>query len=216
MVVPGTPADAKGLLTSCIDDDDPCVFIEPSMLLYVRRPGAGWVLPRSAGLGQRQAGRHRRHRDQLGVAGSAGAGRGREAGRRRDLRGGCSTCAPWCPLDREAILASVAKTGRAVVVHAATQFAGPGAELAAMIQQSSGDSCRVPSQRLGGAYPRSRTRPSWNGRLFPDAGRIVGLIRAMKLSAAPCRSRRSPSRKPARRSRKERSSSGWSKMAGRS
>ena len=57
VAVPATPADAKGLLTTCIFDDDPCVFVENVALYGTDRSGARRRPPRPPGPGRDQAGR---------------------------------------------------------------------------------------------------------------------------------------------------------------
>jgi acetoin:2,6-dichlorophenolindophenol oxidoreductase subunit beta len=62
-----------------------------------------------------------------------------------DLR----TVSPW---DRETVLASVEKTGRAIVVHEAVRNFGPGAEIAATIQEDLFGKLKAPVKRLGAPY----------------------------------------------------------------
>ncbi len=57
VAVPSTPADAKGLLSSCIFDDDPCIHMETLSLLFTRGPGAGRVATRSPSAWPRSSGR---------------------------------------------------------------------------------------------------------------------------------------------------------------
>ena len=179
VVVPSTPADAKGLLAACIEDDDPCVFIESMRVLYAQGPvpDGPYTIP-------------------LGSAPSAGPGSDvtvitwgwqvPQALEAAETLAGEGTSVEvvdlrsLVPLDREAVLASVARTGRAAIVHAATQFAGPGAELAAMIQHELWGQLQGPVERLGSAYAPIPYAAELERALFPDAGRIVDLIRAMK------------------------------------
>ena len=56
------------------------------------------------------------------------------------------------PLDRDTVLDSVARTTRLVVVHAATQFAGPGAEIASMVSHELFGRLAAPVERLGAQY----------------------------------------------------------------
>jgi pyruvate/2-oxoglutarate/acetoin dehydrogenase E1 component len=179
VVVPSTPADAKGLLTQCIADDDPCIFVESMSLLYTPGPvpTASYAIP----LGQANV---RREGTDVSVitwgwqvpralqAAEALAGEGISV-EVVDLR-------TLVPLDRDAILTSVAKTGRALIVHAATEFAGPGAELAAMIQHELWDQLDGPVERLGGAYAPIPFAAELEQALYPDAERIAALIREMQ------------------------------------
>ena len=178
VVVPGTPADAKGLLTSCIDDDDPCVFIEPSMLLYVPGPVPAGYSP--VPLGQANV---RRVGTDVTVI-SWGWPLRPVLAAAEELEGeGVSVevldLRTLVPFDRDAILASVAKTGRALVVHAATQFAGPGAELAAMIQSELWGQLRGPVQRLGAPYSPVPFAAELEAAYYPDQSRIAAAIKKL-------------------------------------
>ena len=134
VVIPSSPADAVGLLTACIFDDDPCLFIEDSMTRSVTGPAPppGHRLP----LGRANIVRPgtdvsvvsygRPIKDALVIAERlAGEGISVEV---VDLR-------TISPLDAETILKSVAKTRRAVIVHEAPRSFGVGAEVAARIQE---------------------------------------------------------------------------------
>ena len=134
VVIPSTPADAAGLLLSCIFDDDPCLFIEDSMTRALTGPvpPPGHRLP----LGKANVVRSgsdvsvisygRPIRDSLAIAERlAGEGISVEV---VDLR-------TVSPLDTDCILKSVAKTRRAVVVHEAPRSFGVGAEVTARIQE---------------------------------------------------------------------------------
>lgn len=136
VVIPRGPIQAKGLLLSCIRDNNPCIFFEPKILYRlaveqvpvqdymiplsqaeVLRPGSnvtliGWgtqvhVLREVAEMAE----------EQLGVTCEL-----------IDLR----TILPW---DKETVIQSVNKTGRVLIAHEAPLTAGFGAELAATIQQ---------------------------------------------------------------------------------
>jgi pyruvate/2-oxoglutarate/acetoin dehydrogenase E1 component len=134
VVIPSTPADAVGLLLSCIFDDDPCLFIEDSMTRALTGPvpPPGHRLP----LGKANVVRTgtdvsvisygRPVRDSLAIAERlAGEGISVEV---VDLR-------TVSPMDTDCILKSVAKTRRAVVVHEAPRSFGVGAEVTARIQE---------------------------------------------------------------------------------
>ena len=79
------------------------------------------------------------------------------------------------PLDTEAIVASVRKTGRLVVVHEASVTLGMGAEIAARVQDKAFYSLQAPVQRVGGfdtPYPPSRVEEEW----LPDVDRILDAV----------------------------------------
>ena len=151
VVIPSTPADAYGLMLSCIDDPDPCIFIENLPLYWT--PGApperGVRIP----LGKAKVVREgtdvsiitysRQVFDALAVAEKLSKeGKSVEV---IDLR-------TISPLDERAILASVGKTGRAVVVHEATRNCGVGAEVSSRIHEALHAQLKAPVQRLGSAF----------------------------------------------------------------
>ncbi|HMK87786.1 MAG TPA: alpha-ketoacid dehydrogenase subunit beta [Steroidobacteraceae bacterium] len=147
VVVPSTPADAKGLLTSCIFDDDPCLFIEDSLTRALTGPAPppGHRVPlgranvvRSGG-DVSVIGYGRPLRDSLAIAERL-ASEGIQV-EIVDLR-------TVSPLDTDAILKSVAKTRRAVVVHEAPRSFGVGAEVAARIQEHLHDQLAAPVLRV--------------------------------------------------------------------
>ena len=149
VVVPSNPADQMGLLASCIFDDDPCIFIESTLLMFGRgpAPAAGHRVPLGKANVLRQGtdvtfiGYGRPIYDALAAADQlAKEGVSAEV---VDLRS-------IVPLDCETILNSVAKTGRAVIVHEATRSFGVGAELSAQIHEELFGQLKAPVRRVGG------------------------------------------------------------------
>ena len=151
VVVPSNPADWQGLLTSCIFDDDPCVFVESTMLLGSMGPAAptGHRVPLGKANILREGtdvtliGYGRPIRDGLAVAEKlAEDGISVEV---LDLRS-------IVPLDEEAIFRSVAKTGRAVVIHEAVKRFGVGAEVSSRIHEELFGQLHAPVGRIGSPY----------------------------------------------------------------
>jgi len=134
VVVPSTPADAKGLLSSCIFDDDPCLFIEDSLTRAATGPAPppGHRLPLGkahvarSGSDVSVIGYGRPLRDSLVIA---------ERLAQEGIKVEVVDLRTVSPLDTDGILKSVAKTRRAVVVHEAPRSFGVGAEVAARIQE---------------------------------------------------------------------------------
>lgn len=178
VAVPSTPRDAKGLLTSCIFDDDPCIHMETMSLLFtrgpvpagrfeiplgvadVKRPGSdvtvvtwGWQVP------------------EVLAAAEVLAGEGTDV-EVVDLR-------TLVPLDRQAVLSSVARTRRLLIVHAATQFAGPGAEIAALVSNELFGDLAAPVARLGAVYSPIPYATELETLHYPERGRIAEAIRSM-------------------------------------
>jgi pyruvate dehydrogenase E1 component beta subunit len=81
------------------------------------------------------------------------------------------------PLDEETILSSVAKTRRAVIVHAATRFAGPGAEIAAMIQEGLFGQLRSPVLRVGVPFAPAPASAVLEAVFYPSVEDIVKAAR---------------------------------------
>ncbi|MGE5926479.1 MAG: pyruvate dehydrogenase complex E1 component subunit beta [Gemmatimonadota bacterium] len=150
VVMPATPADAKGLLKSAIRDDNPIVFIEGEMLYNTKGevPEEEYTTP----LGVADVKRPGRdvtivcHSKTVSVALKAAeqlAGEGIEA-EVLDLR-------TVRPLDTEAILSSVARTHRCVVTEEGWPFAGVGAQVVDLVQREIFDELDAPVIRVTGA-----------------------------------------------------------------
>ena len=151
VAVPATPADNKGLLKAAIRCDDPVVYMEHKDLWGL----TGEVADDDAVIGFGSARTVREGRDLSLVTWSAMVHVCAEAAGRLaadgvsaeviDLR----TLWPW---DQDTVFASVAKTGRLIVVHEAVSVAGFGAEVAAQVGEALFAELRAPVRRL--AAPR--------------------------------------------------------------
>jgi acetoin:2,6-dichlorophenolindophenol oxidoreductase subunit beta len=178
VVCPSTPADAKGLLTACIEDDDPCVFMETLALLGTRGevPDGRHVVP----LGSAALRRPGRDATVItwGLTVNAAIAAADELAAEGvevevlDLRS-------LAPLDREAILESVGRTRRAVVAHTAVATAGPGAEIASMITSELWGTLEQPVARLGAAHAPVPFAPELEAAYYPTASSIAAAVRAM-------------------------------------
>jgi pyruvate dehydrogenase E1 component beta subunit len=177
VAVPSTASDAKGLLTACIRDDDPCVFIEPAGLYGVTGPvpTGDHVVP----LGKADVKRPGADvtliswgKPVLDCLAAAGQFEGEIDVEVVDLRS-------IVPLDRDAILTSVAKTRRAVVVHQAVRRAGFGAEIAALLQEELFGTLAAPVLRVAGKdtpVPYAKELEEYH---FPSVLEIVDAVRAV-------------------------------------
>ena len=81
------------------------------------------------------------------------------------------------PLDTGTVLASVRKTGRAVVVHAANRLAGVGAEIAALLAEEAFEYLDAPVARLGGLDTPVPFSPPLEDAYRPDQAKITEAIR---------------------------------------
>ena len=150
VVMPATPADAKGLLKSAIRDEDPVVFIEGEMLYNVKGevPEGEHVVPLGKADIKREGGDVTLicHSKSVSVALKAAellAAEGVQA-EVVDLR-------TIRPLDVDTVVTSVAKTHRCVVVEEGWSFAGVGAQVVDIIQREIFDELDAPVLRVTGA-----------------------------------------------------------------
>jgi pyruvate/2-oxoglutarate/acetoin dehydrogenase E1 component/TPP-dependent pyruvate/acetoin dehydrogenase alpha subunit len=146
VVVPSTPSEARALLASCIADDDPCVFIEQVTALSRKGPLDDRPVPlgvadiKRPGTDVTVVTYGRQVHEAVAVA-DAMATHGVEV-EVLDLRS-------LVPLDLSAVLESVGRTRRAVVLHEAVVTGGFGAELAAGISESLFETLAAPVLRVG-------------------------------------------------------------------
>lgn len=187
-MVPSNPYDAKGMLLAAIADDDPVLFFEPKRIYngpfdgWHDRPVKPWAghelaeVPEGSytvPLGQARTMREGSDLTVLAygtmvwvsLAAAEEAGVDAEV---IDLRS-------LVPLDIDAIVASVKKTGRCVVVHEAPRTSGYGAELSALVQERCFHHLEAPIQRVTGwdtPYPHA-----FEWEYFPGPKRVAEAMR---------------------------------------
>jgi 2-oxoisovalerate dehydrogenase E1 component len=178
VAIPSNAADAVGLLRSAMRSRNPTIFFEHRSLLMTsdgsaRYPGDDYVVP----LGK--ATRVREGTDITVVSWGAMVHRCTEAADRFpgrvdlfDLR----TVAPW---DREAVLESIRRTSRCLIVHEDTITAGFGAEIAAVIAREAFWFLDAPVDRLAVADVPMPYHPDLLEAVLPDADRIAARIDAL-------------------------------------
>lgn len=173
VVIPSTPYDAKGLLIAAIEDPDPVVFFEPK-LLY--RSAKGEV---PAGRYTVEIGKARlvkEGKDITLLTWGAMTVTCEKAAERLEKEDGASVevldLRTLAPLDLEAVLASVGKTGRCVIAHEAPNTGSWAAELSALIAERGLLRLLAPVARVGGwdiRMPLFRLEQYY----IPDADRVV-------------------------------------------
>ncbi len=175
VVVPATPEDAKGLLASAIRDPDPVLFFEPKRIYRAAKgevPEGEYAIP----LGQAKVTRAGLQVSVL--AWGAMWHEADQAAREAEQEGiDCEVIdlRSLQPLDLDAIVASVSKTGRVVIVHEAPRTCGFGAELSALIQERCFLSLEAPIARVTGwdtPFPYTL-----ENEYLPRAPRILRAIR---------------------------------------
>lgn len=190
VVMPSNPYDAKGLLIAAIEDDDPVVFFEPKRIYNgpfdgnPHKPAVPWSThPKgdvpdghyTVPIGKAEIVRPGSdltvvtYGTMVHVADAAARGLGLDA-EIVDVR-------TIVPLDVDTICNSVARTGRCVVVHEATRFAGFGGELSATIQENCFWNLEAPILRVAGwdtPYPHA-----FEWEYFPGEARVAKALKAV-------------------------------------
>lgn len=175
VVAPSTPADAYGLMLSCIFDDDPCVFIENLPLYFA--PGDPPVPGTRVPLGQAKVVREgtdvtvisysRTMLEVLAVADDLS---------RRGVSVEVVDLRSIAPLDMDTVRASVAKTRRAVVAHEAQVDFGVGAEISARLHRDLFGQLLAPVGRVGAARSPVPFSKALESAYLPTPERISAAI----------------------------------------
>lgn len=178
VVMSSDPANAKGLLKSAIRDDNPVIVIEHKMQYNDKGPvpDGEHLVP----LGKAEV--KRAGKDITVIATSIMVKRALEAASTLEGEGADAEVIDLRsirPLDTDALLASVAKTNRLLIVQEAPVFAGFGAEIAATVAEKGLYDLDCPIARLGGWETPIPFSPSLEDAIAPNAARIVETIRGM-------------------------------------
>jgi pyruvate dehydrogenase E1 component beta subunit len=191
LVIPSTPYDAKGLLKTAIRDNNPVIFLEQKKLYRTKGPvpDGEYTIPLGVADVKREGGDvslityGRMVQMCMDVAEKLAAeGVGAEV---LDIRS-------LVPLDKDAVIESVKKTRRAVIVHEAVEFSGYGAEIAATIADSEAFYyLDAPIKRVGAYYLPIPFNPVLEASNFPTPERIETAVRET-LTASPADVRITP------------------------
>jgi pyruvate dehydrogenase E1 component beta subunit len=178
VAAPATPYDAKGLLMTAFEDDNPVIFIEHTAL-YTKKgevPEEPYRIP----FGKADLMHEGNDVTLIGYGGSVWqAFRAADKLAEENMGADVLNLRTLRPLDTDAILASVRKTNRAIVVEDDWEFGGFGGEIAAIIQEHAFDDLDAPVMRCAGAdVPMPYT-----GRLeqaaLPQENDIIKLAKEM-------------------------------------
>jgi pyruvate dehydrogenase E1 component beta subunit len=179
VVLPATPADAKGLLRTAIRDPNPVIFFEHKGLYRVKGEvptDPEFLVP----FGQAAT---RRAGDVLTVVATGlMVGRALEAAERLAAEGQeVEVIDPrtLVPLDMDTIIASVQRTGRALLVHEAVRTAGAGAEIAARIGEDAFFALDAPVWRLGATDTPIPQDPVLEELCIPQVDGIADAMRQL-------------------------------------
>jgi len=187
-VIPSNPYDAKGLLISAIEDDDPVMFFEPKRIYngpfdgHHDRAVTPWSKHSASEVPEGY------YTVPLGAAGIARAGEeltvlaygtmvhvALAATEETGIDAEVIDLRTLMPVDIDTITASIEKTGRCVIVHEATKTSGYGAELCALVQENCFYHLEAPIERIAGwdtPYPHA-----FEWQYFPGPKRIADAMR---------------------------------------
>lgn len=193
-IIPSNPYDAKGLLISAIEDNDPVLFLEPKRLYNgpfdgdPHKPAVGW---KKHELGEVPEGHY-----------TVPLGKARKVTEGDDLTILAYGTMVWVaeavvknmgikadvldlrsllPLDLDSIVESVKKTGRCVIIHEATRTSGFGGELSSLVQEHCFYYLEAPIQRVTGwdtPYPHAQ---EW--AFFPGQKRLTKAVKTVMKAA---------------------------------
>ncbi len=187
-VIPSNPYDAKGLLLASIECDDPVVFLEPKRLYngpfdgHHERPVSSWAGHASAEVPEGyytvplgKAATVREGKDVTVLAYGTMVHVAKAAIEESGIDGELLDLRSIVPLDIDAIVASVKKTGRCVIVHEASRYGGFGGELSALVQERCFYHLKSSVLRVAGwdtPYPLAF---EWD--YFPGPARVIAALK---------------------------------------
>ena len=177
IVMPTTPADAKGLLKTCIRDDDPVIFFEDNNLAGIRGevPEEEYTIPLGVASVLREGS------DVTVVALGGMVPKALRAAESLESEGiSVEVVDPrsLVPLDKETILNSVAKTGRLVAVDPAHKTCSAASEIATMVAQEGFWTLQAPIQRVASLNVHFPFSPALESHVFPNEEKIEAAVRA--------------------------------------
>ncbi len=176
VVMPSNPYDMKGLMISCIKDNNPTVMIKHKRLLGMSAvvPTEAYEIPLGKGNILRPGTdvtivAYARMANEALIAAAELAKEGIE----------CEIIDPRTlqPLDTDLIVDSAKKTNRVVVVHEAVRFGGLGGEIASQIQELAFDYLDAPVTRIGAPFSPVPFSPALEQHYIPDAKTILTGVR---------------------------------------
>ena len=176
IVMPTTPADAKGLFKTALRDDDPVLFFEDNTLMGVRGdvPDDDFTIPYGVADVKREGS------DVTILAVGGMVPRSLAAAERLEADGiSAEVLDPrsLVPLDKQAILDSVAKTGRFVAVDSAHKTCSFASEACAIVAQEGFWSLQAPVQRVATLMVHPPFSPALEPLMYPDEERIIAAVK---------------------------------------
>jgi pyruvate dehydrogenase E1 component beta subunit len=177
VVMPSTPADAKGLLKSAIRDDDPVIFIEQERMYGMKGEvpeDNDFTIPLGLADVKREG------TDATIIARSLMVPAAMKAAEELEKDGiSCEVIDPRTirPLDMETIIQSVQKTNRVVIAEESHPFCGVGAEISAEIHEQAFDYLDAPVKRVSGADVPMPYAKNLEQLAIPDVPQIIAAVK---------------------------------------
>jgi pyruvate dehydrogenase E1 component beta subunit len=178
VVIPATPADAKGLLKSAIREEKPVIFIEHKLLYNTKGevPEGDYSLP----IGKAEI--KRWGRDVTIVSYSRTLLFALEAAEtlaQEGIEAEVVDLRTVAPLDIDTVVKAVEDTGRLLVVHESHEACGLGAEIIAQVYERIPDALVSPARRLGAKHVPIPVAEAMENAVLPQVEDIVKLVRQM-------------------------------------
>lgn len=174
-VIPASPADAKGLLLSAIRCDDPVVFCEPKSILFTMDevPEGDVEVP----LGKARVVREGRDVTLVGMGGTVAVAReAAETLAREGVEAEVLDLRSLTPLDEDAILESLGRTGSLVIVDEATPRCGIASDVAALAAEKGFDLLSAPVRRVTAPFTPVPFAKCLEEAYMPSAKRVVDAV----------------------------------------
>src|SRR3989441_2038183 len=177
VVMPSTPADAKGLLKSAIRDDDPVIFMEQERMYGMKGEvpeDEDFTIPLGVADIKREG------TDATIVARSLTVPTALKAAEELEKQGvSCEVIDPRTirPLDINTIIESVKKTNRVVIAEESHPFCGVGAELSAEITERAFDYLDAPVKRVSGADAPMPYAKNLEDQAIPNVDQVIQAVR---------------------------------------
>ena len=178
VVMPSTPEDFHGLLKASIRDDNPVMFFTDMTLGFAK----GAVRESAEAIPLGKASVRRAGKDVTLVSYSKAVNACVEAAQKlesQNVSAEVIDLRTLKPLDEEAILASVRKTGRLLIVHEASGICGVGAEIAALAGEKAFRHLKAPIRRITGPDAPAPASPALEKAFVPQAETIMATLKQM-------------------------------------
>lgn len=178
VVMPSTPANAKGLMKAAIRDDNPVLYVEPlsSYGLKGEIPEGDYITP----IGKCEIIKEGSDVTIVSVGRMLQeAQKGVDSLAKDGIKAELIDLLTVNPLDMDTIYASVKKTNRLVIIHEAKQTMGIGAEIAASVQEKMFDWLDAPVARVAAPFTHIAFHPMLEQEYFPNAVKLVAQVKKM-------------------------------------